>query len=731
MTRNLETSLTLRFKDELTSSASKSLRELSAKSKSAEQSLSGVAKAGNALVPVVKAPQAVSQAMKDLAAQAKVAGVAVQAMAPAAQAPQAVSRAMMELARQSKVAEQALGSASASAQMLGRTPAPTSTIDGLRQMIRQARLAERAMQGLRDLAQRAMTAGGTAVRAYGGIAAGGAAAGYIMAQPISRAMSYDRRLAGMANTAYSDRDLAGRQRGMRELDTSIRGAVRAGGGTREGAAETLDTLLASGAMSEKSAKNLLPTLQKYSTASDTSANDLAKISIRSMQTFGIKEEELPKALDMAIAAGQAGGFELKDMAKWLPQQMASARESGMNGMSGLAKLLAVNQAAVITAGSKDEAGNNMVNLLAKINSVDTARDASKISATTFREKKKGEKGIDLAGSLAIGRAKGIDSLDVFVNLAEKIVAADPRYKKIQSQLKTATGGERKALLESQGDILQGSAVGGLIQDRQALMALVGYMGNREYVKGIESKLPMSTGTGQANFDLIQSTASHKVERLENEKAISEQDAFGNMSGVIGDVAGKLADYAQQYPALTASLTVATTSLNALAAAAAASGLMNILSGGKTPGAPIKKVPTAVVSGAVNAGATVASVATRVVPAIASMAATIGAIPLALAAMFGGTLAVIGSRITDEDRKNATKTQRTSRFGGRDAPSPVAPIPQPGTAQPSYAKLDAAATKMQAAANTPQIVHVKGELRMNGADLVAAIDQRQTTTARRQ
>ncbi|MEN2802715.1 hypothetical protein OBFLKGFO_00736 [Mannheimia haemolytica] len=42
-----------------------------------------------------------------------------------------------------------------------------------------------------------------------------------------------------------------------------------------------------------------------------------------MQQFGIKEEDIGRALDMAVAAGQAGNFELADMARWLPQQMAA------------------------------------------------------------------------------------------------------------------------------------------------------------------------------------------------------------------------------------------------------------------------------------------------------------------------------------------------------------------------------------------------------------------------
>ncbi|MEN2938915.1 hypothetical protein DIBJMFBN_02482 [Mannheimia haemolytica] len=51
-----------------------------------------------------------------------------------------------------------------------------------------------------------------------------------------------------------------------------------------------------------------------------------------MQQFGIKEEDIGRVLDMAVAAGQAGSFELADMASWLPQQMAAAKQAGLSGI---------------------------------------------------------------------------------------------------------------------------------------------------------------------------------------------------------------------------------------------------------------------------------------------------------------------------------------------------------------------------------------------------------------
>lgn len=410
--------------------------------------------------------------------------------------------------------------------------------------------------------QRGLQTGARGLRGMASVAAGVAAGTYVAAQPIKRTMDYDRRLAAMANTAYSERDAAGRVAGARELDSAIRSAVRQGGGTRDAAAETLDNLLASGAVSQQSAFRLLPTLQKYATASGADPNALGNIALTAMRNFKIPEAEIPRALDMALKSGQAGGFEIRDMAKWLPQQMAAAR--GMSGLGDFATLLTANQASVTTAGTKDEAGNNLVNLLAKINSNDTKRDAQRI-------------GIDLTGSLVRARGKGVNPLDAFVGVVDHEVGKDKRYQALRKQADAAPeGSTRAAALESMGDMLQASSIGKLIQDRQALMALVAYMNNRDQWRDVRAKTTDARNEGNTSFDVIRQTASYQSERLANEKSFAEQEAFTGLSHVVGDAAGKLADYAAKYPGLSAAVTAATTAISALAAAAAASGLVNLL-----------------------------------------------------------------------------------------------------------------------------------------------------------
>lgn len=404
-------------------------------------------------------------------------------------------------------------------------------------------------------------------RTAGGVIAGAAAAKFVLGKPMGQTMDYGVRLAGMANTAFSDRNVAGRIAGKKELDAAVVNAVRTGGGTRDAAAGTLDTLIASGAVNVKDSMAMLPTLMKASTASGADPKELANIAIRGMQTFKIAGNDMPRVIDMAIKAGQEGGFELRDMAKWLPQQMAAARLSGLSGTGGMAKLLAANQASAITAGTKDEAGNNLVNLLAKINSADTAKDAQKL-------------GINLPATLAAARAKGTDSLDAFLNLTEMTIGKDKKYQELRKNAAGATGDDARANFAAQADILQGSAIGKLIQDRQALMALVGLMNNRQYMSDVEAKVRNAKGVTDSNYAVMAEEMGFKNIQRQQEQEIASYNAFEKLGPTVNTVNDALVNAAREYPVMTTAVVGATTALTALAAAAGAAGLVSLLTGGK-------------------------------------------------------------------------------------------------------------------------------------------------------
>ena len=213
------------------------------------------------------------------------------------------------------------------------------------------------------------------------ITAGVGAAAYTLSGPAKAAMSFDERLANMANTAYAERDAAGRKIGMGTLEGTINKSTQPGigGGTREQAAEALDAMIAKNTLGYQRSMDFLPTVMRTASGTNADPTQIANLaSVLVGQKVVSNDRDLKTALNMITSAGQAGGFEIKDMARWLSQQMPLAGKAGMMGLDGLQKVLTMNQAAVLTAGTTDEAGNNVKNLLAKGHKFKTKSDTETI-----------------------------------------------------------------------------------------------------------------------------------------------------------------------------------------------------------------------------------------------------------------------------------------------------------------------------------------------------------------
>ncbi|SDO76113.1 Phage-related minor tail protein [Rhodoferax sp. OV413] len=408
-----------------------------------------------------------------------------------------------------------------------------------------------------------LAAGG---RSLGLVAAGVAAGGAVLAPKVRVAMDYELRMANMANTAFSGRDTAGRKAGMKDLDLQVQDAVRYGGGTRDGAADTLDALLASGAFNPGQTAKIFREAVMAGTANNADPTAFAQMAITANKTMGIAPEQMGRIFGMGTYAGQAGGFEVRDMAKWLPQQMAAAKAVGLYGEAGFAKLAAVNQAAVNTAGTRDEAGNNVVNLLAKLGSQDTNKDFKK-------------QGIDLPRMLAEGRMKGQDAFDVVGGLLDSQLGKSKNYQAVQKQLATAKGGDRQAALEAVGNIAQGTVIGKVFQDRQALMALYGFMQDRKRVGEITAGALGNTDAASRNMDLIRGTGAFSAQQWQNERDIANQNAMNGLTPAIKGVTDQVVGLMQTYPGYTTAIAGATTAVTALAAAAGAAALAQGLLGG--------------------------------------------------------------------------------------------------------------------------------------------------------
>ncbi|EFI6856252.1 tail length tape measure protein, partial [Escherichia coli] len=425
---------------------------------------------------------------------------------------------------------------------------------------------------------RAAAFGGNAVTIGGGIAAGAA----IMAQPVKKQMSYERQLAMMANTAFSDGGLEGRKAGLEQMKSSIRNAVTYGGGTKEDAAETLDALLKDGGISFDTASKWLPELMKYATASGASATDLANVMLKGKKTFGFRDEDISTVLNMAIAAGKEGSFELSDMARWLSSQLGSASAAGMKGKDDFVKILALNEAAAITAGSSDEAGNNVFNLLAKLTSHDIETAAKSIDYNG--------KGIDFSGTLVQAREHGLDPIDALSSLIDKIVASDKRFQELQKKLASARDkGEQTAVYDSMAKLLEGFGVGKLVADQQALKALLAYRNNPEYRKKVEDAvnqqrtLPEGQRAGDVDFNFISGLNDFKTEQAKNTLEFSQMDGVKKLADASGTVADAISWAGEKFPGLTTAVVTATTAIKAMTAAAVTFAGLKLITGNPVSG----------------------------------------------------------------------------------------------------------------------------------------------------
>lgn len=321
---------------------------------------------------------------------------------------------------------------------------------------------------------------------------------------------------------------------------------------------------------------------KFATASGASPRDLVTMAAKAKQTFGLTDNDLPAMFNMAIAAGKAGNFELRDMAEHLGPQMALAGNAGMKGLDGFQKLLAFNEVAGIAAGSSSEAGNNVVNLLAKLFSSESATRAKSITIDG--------KGIDLPGTLTRAMENGIDPIEAFSRLADKVAANNKQYQELQKRLAaTKDKGQQDKILESMAKILEGFGVGELVGDMQALKAILAYRNNPEYRKQVEAEisqqrtLPEGQRAGDVDFKFISDTNDFKTGQAKNTIEFSQMDGVKKLADASGTVADAITWAGKEFPGLTTSVVTATTAIKAMTAAAVTFAGLKFITGNKTSG----------------------------------------------------------------------------------------------------------------------------------------------------
>ena len=180
------------------------------------------------------------------------------------------------------------------------------------------------------------------------------------------------------------------------------------------------------------------------------------------------------------------------------------------------------------------------------------------------------------------KKQGKNSIEAFSSIMDMVVGEDDRYKSLKEKLKTAKKEEQQTLLNQMADLVEGTAIGQVISDRQALMALLGIRNNVQLGKKVKAEVGNAEGAVDKSHAVIQDTNSAKLENAKNSFEFAQMEGVKGFNDALGDAAVKLTEYAKAYPDLTNTVVRAGTVITALSAAAvAASGALALLGGKRT------------------------------------------------------------------------------------------------------------------------------------------------------
>ena len=453
----------------------------------------------------------------------------------------------------------------------------TAEQERLTKQLNQAQAAhERAEKSLAR--QRAIVTGmATAWSKIQQHAAGAVAAGAVVGAAGRKALPYDEQLSRLADTATAGKGQAEFKSAKGELSAAIQAALKAaGGGSREEVLAGLNTLIATGNLSTSEATKLLPDVARGVFGGGASGEEIAGIMLKA-RGFGV---DGGRALDIAHRGGQLGGVELRDMAKALPEQLGSARSAGYSGDKGLAAIVAMNQIALSTAGDPGQAANNVTNLLNKLSSPELSKNISKVAGVDFDK-------------YALARAqKGVFKAESFAEVADKKMSSNAEYRALKKKAETAKGSEKGAIINNMAAMMEGSGMGQLIQDRQALAAALSLMFARK-TKGADGRSQLESMTA----DILDSKGAiggstsrlggetfAKVQMANEGLNAANENTFNALSGPLGKMLDGFNNLTDAFPKLTTAAYGAVTALSAVAAWGVVGGVVGKVLGPGAAGA---------------------------------------------------------------------------------------------------------------------------------------------------
>lgn len=502
-----------------------------------------------------------------------------------------------------------------------------------------------------------------------GIAAGAA----VTAPKMMNAANYDLELARVAETGYSGKSIEEKTKGKEYIHNAIKASLQHGG-TKEEALSAIQEMMSKGKVSVDDALALLPTIQKNATATGASSEELTQM-VNSMLDFGLSKEQIQLGLDYMNASGKAGGFELKDMAQYFPQLLASAKGNGLSGLEDLKKIGVDLQKVYNVSGGASETATNLNNYYAKLKAGSTAKNLENLE---IKDPKTGKVvGVDMKKSMTHYMNQGQNASEAMLSIIGDVLKSDKEYQALLSQVNNSTGSEKKAAMQRIAQYIEGSKIAEIMPDLQAGLATYALLNDKKTEENVKEEYQVADkgNYNQESYQFMQQQNAVKFQVAKNAKEMEQIETFQKVNDIAGQFADTYSKFAQDYPLLNSALVAATDAVMAFGAALTALDLLNFLTGKNNPkgfGQLAKTFFTAGGASAVASNATAAVTTTTTGVASTSLATIAGTGLVVFGAAKGRTAHAARAEAESEKRdemikqfhlNNQSKKPAMFRYGG--------------------------------------------------------------------
>ncbi|WP_107313941.1 phage tail tape measure protein [Burkholderia metallica] len=313
------------------------------------------------------------------------------------------------------------------------------------------------------------------------------------------------------------------------MGTRIRRDAGANGIGRNELADAVNQMVAGG-MDLDRALNFAPLVAKFSIGQGATTVETAKMIQALQQNAEIVDpKQMSKALEAIAYLGKEGSFESVDMARWFPVLLAEMKKIGITGQDSVTQLGAMLQVQMKTAGSSDEAANNLKNWFSKIGSGETERNYAKA-------------GVDYQAKMREAIGKGWSTLEAsFVLARAYIERVDPAKakqlaaaaKQFNSEMDPA---KRQAQMSAFAETMK---TGDLFNDMQVKAALTAYMQNAELYSNLKRNAQQASGEIQKDLEARRETSKQiwsEVGQRWDDAMRSIGDALRPITDRVGEVA---------------------------------------------------------------------------------------------------------------------------------------------------------------------------------------------------